>query len=83
MKTINEYINEQINEALKSGYWHGSDAWILDGSKSDGGYTILVGGYSEDDAKKVKKLVRDDKPLGKYEDDVVYAEYDEWKEQNW
>ncbi len=73
-------FEEFINEGLQSGYWHGNDAWILSGSKKDG-YTILVGGYSEEEAKKVKKLVDKDQELGEYEDYVEYVEYDEWKEQ--
>lgn len=77
MKDIKQYLTE----GLKSGYWHGDDAWILDGSKKDG-YTILVGGYNEQDAKKVQRLLKQEKPLGDYEDYVVFAEPDEWKEQN-
>ena len=78
MKTIKEYINE----GLKMGYWHGEDAWILDGNKNDG-YMILIGGYDETEAKKVKALVKRDAPLGKYGDYVIYADPDEWKEQNY
>lgn len=77
MKSLVEYLTE----GLKSGYWHGEDAWILDGNKNDG-YTILVGGHDEAEAKKVRALVKRDAPLGDYEDFVVYADPDEWKEQN-
>lgn len=73
-------FEEFINEGLQRGYWHGDDAWILSGSKKDG-YTILIGGHSEEEAKEVKKLVDKDKPLGEYEDFVEYVEYDEWEEQ--
>lgn len=73
-------FDEFLNEKLERGYWHGEEAWILSGSKKDG-YTILVDGCDEEEAKKVKKLVDADKPLGGYEDLVKYVEYDEWEEQ--
>lgn len=63
------------------GGWHGDDAWILSGNRKEG-YTILVGGHNEEEAKEVRKLVNQDKPLGEYEDFVIFAEPDEWKEQN-
>lgn len=61
-------------------YWHGNDAVILQGNKKDG-YTILVGSYSEKEIEKVKKLVREDRPLGEYDDYVVFAEPEEFREQ--
>ena len=78
MKTLKEYL---LQEGLKTGYWHGENAWILNGNKKDG-YAILVGGYDEAEAKKVQRLVNADKPLGDYEDFVIFADPDEWKEQN-
>lgn len=76
MKSLRESF---LNEGLKSGYWHGSDAWILWSDNED--MVILVGGYSESEAKKAKYLVDRDKDLGKYSDDIVYTNTDEWEEQ--
>ena len=66
---------------LRTGYWHGNDATILCGRSTDP-EAILVGGYSDEEARKVRKLVLKDLPLGKYSDDVIYPDPDEWKEQN-
>lgn len=66
---------------LRTGYWHGEDAFILQGNRNDG-YTILVGGHTEEEARKVQNLVKKDAPLGEYEDSVIWADPTEWKEQN-
>lgn len=82
MISLKDFLMEAlVNEAkkLESGYWHGSDAWVLD--SDDNGVTILIGGYSEADAIKIQKLVQKEKDLGKYEDDVMYVEMDEWEEE--
>lgn len=80
MKNLKDLIKENINESkLKSGYWHGNDAWILD---EDGdNLVILIGGYSEKEALKIQKLVIADKDLGDDADNVEYVERDEWDEQ--
>ena len=46
---------------LDSGSWHGEDAWVLfdDGTS----LTILVGGYSLNEALEVKELCDADMPL--------------------
>lgn len=66
---------------MRTGYWHGSDAVILSGNNREG-YTVLIGcGYSDEQIRRVQRLLRDDRPLGEYEDSVVFASADEWKEQ--
>ena len=83
MKSLKDLLIENlenINETkLDSGYWHGSDAWILGADKDS--LTILVGGYSENEAKKIKKLVDADKDLGEDADSVIVVDKDEWDEQ--
>lgn len=66
---------------LKSGYWHGNDAWIISGNKTDG-YAILVGVFTEEEATEVKTLLENEDPqVEEYNDYIVYAEHDEWEEQ--
>ena len=65
---------------LDRGYWHGEDAWVL--LKFAGERVLLVGGHTEEEAQKVRSLLKKDQPLGDYEDYVVYADREEWKEQN-
>ena len=80
MINLSDFINEALNEAkLKSGYWHGDDAWILDEYDTD--LVILVGGYSEKEALKIKKLVDADKDLGEDDDYVLFIDREEWEEQ--
>lgn len=82
MMDLKDFIMESIineDEKLDQGFWHGSDAWVLDTDAT--GVTILVGGYSKKEALKVQKLVQKDKDLGEYSDDVVYVETDEWEEE--
>lgn len=79
---VGELIEPDSHNAtatLDSGYWHGNDAWVLynDGSQ----VIILVGGHSLSEALKVKKLVDNCQPLGKYLDYVVFADIEEWQEQ--
>lgn len=79
---VGELIEQHSHNAtatLDSGYWHGNDAWVLynDGSQ----VIILVGGHSLSEALKVKKLVDNCQPLGKYLDYVVFADIEEWLEQ--
>ena len=80
MINLSDFINEALNEAkLESGYWHGGDAWILDEYDTD--LVILVGGYSEKEALKIKKLVDADKDLGEDDDNVLFIDREEWEEQ--
>ena len=80
MINLSDFINEALNEAkLESGYWHGDDAWILDEYDTD--LVILVGGYSEKEALKIKKLVDADKDLGEDDDNVLFIDREEWEEQ--
>lgn len=79
MKTIQEYLNESLNESkFEQGSWHGNDAWILD-SDNDG-VTILIGSYSEKEVKDIYKLYQKDDPkIEEYE--IEYVENDEWENQ--
>lgn len=80
MMNLADFVNEALNEAkLESGYWHGSDAWILD--EYDNDLVILVGGYSEKEALKIKKLVDAGKDLGDDDDYVLFIDREEWEEQ--
>lgn len=80
MMDLVDFVNEALNEAkLESGYWHGGDAWILDEYDTD--LVILVGGYSEKEALKIKKLVDANKDLGKDDDNVLFIDREEWEEQ--
>lgn len=64
---------------LDSGYWYGDDAWVL---YDDGGeLVILVGGYTLEQAIKVKEMTDDDIDLGEYNDYVVWTDKEEWIEQ--
>lgn len=62
-------------------YWHGNDAWVID--KEDGCYTILVGSYTREEAETIAEgLANDDSDMwDKYGDYVVYAEQEEYDEQ--
>lgn len=71
---------EAYNKPLERGFWHGNDAWILDASGNT--MTILVGGYSESEAKEVLNLIQTEQELDGYEDSVLFVDVDEWKEQN-
>ena len=77
------YFANQIRKRkpLRSGCWYGEDAWILNGNRNEG-YTILVGGHSLLQALYAQHLVEFGLPLRDFEDYVVFAEPDEWKEQN-
>ena len=80
MMNLVDFVNEAINEAkLDSGYWHGDDAWILD--EQGDTLVVLVGGYSEKEALKIKKLVDADKDLGEDDDYVLFIDREEWEEQ--
>lgn len=80
MMDLADFVNEALNEAkLESGYWHGDDAWILD--KQGDSLVVLVGGYSEKEALKIKKLVDANKDLGDDDDYVIFIDQDEWDEQ--
>lgn len=63
---------------LDSGCWHGQDAWVLydDGSE----LTLLVGGYSLEQALEVKECCDADMP-SPYDGDVVWCDAEEWAEQ--
>lgn len=67
---------------IATGYWHGEDCYVL--SRDHGTPDcILVGGHTEEEALKVRKLIKEDKPLGQYEDFVVcITDPSEWREQN-
>jgi hypothetical protein len=81
MKDLKELIQESINEAkLESGYWYGDDAYILD---EDGDNLVILvgGGYSEDEALYIQKLVKADKDLKAAADYVKWIDRDEWDEQ--
>ena len=80
MINLSDFINEALNEAkLDSGSWNGDDAWILD--EQGDTLVVLVGGYSEKDALKIKKLVDARKDLGKDDDNVLFIDREEWEEQ--
>ena len=80
MMDLSDFINEALNEAkLDSGYWHGGDAWILD--EQGDTLVVLVGGYSEKEALKIKKLVDAGKDLGEDDDNVLFLDREEWEEQ--
>lgn len=65
---------------FKTGYWHGEDATILMSDRD--GKAILVGsGYSLEELNEVYKMVKEDKPLGEWEDYVLYVDNEEWREQ--
>lgn len=72
-------LEKEDNEDIQSGYWHGEDAWVL----FDDGHEmyILVGGYTEDEALKVKELFDDGKDLGEYDNYVFWVDVEEWLEQ--
>lgn len=72
-------LEEEDNEELQSGYWHGEDAWVLfdDGTS----LTILVGGHTLEEALSVKEMVDNDIDLGEYDDYVVWTDAEEWLEQ--
>jgi hypothetical protein len=75
-----DFVMEALNEAkLDSGSWHGDSAWILDEYDTD--LVILVGGYSEKEALKIKKLVAAGKDLGQDDDYVLFVDREEWEEQ--
>lgn len=66
---------------LDSGSWHGQDAWVLydDGSE----LTLLVGGYTLEQALEVKDRVDNDEP-SLYDGDVMFADAEEWvQQQEW
>lgn len=80
MMDLSEFVMEALNESkLDSGSWHGDSAWILDEYDTD--LVILVGGYSEKDALKIKKLVDAGKDLGKDDDYVLFVDREEWEQQ--
>lgn len=66
---------------MNCGCWHGYNAWILAGNKKEG-YTLLLGGYPEEEAKKVKNLIDTEGDTEEYDDFIAFADPDEWKEQN-
>ena len=76
-----KHLPDKNPKQLRSGYWHGEDAWILEGSAREG-YNILVGGHTSEEANAVLLRLKEDKSIGDYDDYVVFAEPDEWKEQN-
>lgn len=81
MMNLSDYVMEALNEAkLESGYWHGDDAYILD---EDGDNLVILvgGGYSEDEALYIQKLVKADKDLKAAADYVKRISRDEWDEQ--
>ena len=66
---------------MKTCYWHGNDATIIGGNKREG-YVLLVGSFTDDEARKVKKLLeKEDPQLEKYGEQIVFAEPDEWEQQ--
>ena len=80
MMDLSEFAKLTLNEAkLDSGSWHGESAWILD--EYDTNLVILVGGYSEKDALKIKKLVDAGKDLGNDDDYVLFIDREEWEQQ--
>lgn len=65
---------------LREADWHGDRAWVIDGNRRDG-YTLLVGGHSLLEALRVAWRNRSGLPLGDYEDFVVFADPEEFQEQ--
>ena len=63
---------------LDSGSWHGEDAWVL----YDDGHelTILVGGHTLEIALEVKERCDADMP-SLYDNYIVWADVEEWTEQ--
>ncbi len=63
---------------LDSGAWHGEDAWVLydDGHEM----TILVGGYSLEEALEVKERCDADMP-SLYDNYIFWVDVVEWIEQ--
>ena len=63
---------------LDSGYWHGNDAWVLydDGHEM----TILVGGYTFEDALDAKERCDAGMPSF-YDNSIFWVETEEWVEQ--
>ena len=82
METLQEFILKYINESDSNdttGSWHGNNAHILN---DDGdGYTILIGDYTDEEIRKVAKLVENEEDLGDYKDWVKYVSYEEWESQ--
>lgn len=79
MKTLKDYICESKYDEYS---WHGQSAYIISGGEDEGTVAILVGGWSDNDIKKASELYNAERPLGKYEDNVVEVEWDEFmKEQ--
>lgn len=87
MKSLKDYILESlksdIHESRYDEYsWHGQSAYIISGGEDEGTVAILTGGWSDSDIKKASELYNAERPLGKYEDNVVEVEWDEFmKEQ--
>ena len=74
-----EWSNKRT-ASLRTCDWYGENAYIIGGSKSDG-YVLLVGNYTEQEARQIKKLVDSDAPESD-EYNIVFADPEEWKEQN-
>lgn len=87
MKSLRDYILESlktnIHESRHDEYsWHGESAYIISGGEDEGTVAILTGGWNDSDIKKASELYNAERPLGKYEDNVVEVEWDEFmKEQ--
>lgn len=87
MKSLRAYILESLkNDIHESRYdeysWHGQSAYIISGGEDEGTVAILTGGWSDSDIKKASELYNAERPLGKYEDNIVEVEWDEFmKEQ--
>lgn len=87
MRSLKDYILESLkNDIHESRYdeysWHGQSAYIISGGEDEGTVAILTGGWSDSDIKKASELYNAERPLGKYEDNVVEVEWDEFmKEQ--
>lgn len=64
---------------LDSGNWHGNDAWLLYESLNE--VVVLVGGYSLEEAIKVKELCDNEWDTSEYDDHLVWADVGEWAEQ--
>lgn len=63
---------------LDSGVWHGQDAWVLldDGTS----LTILVGGYSLNEALEAKERCDAEMP-SLYDNHIIWCDAEEWVKQ--
>lgn len=73
---------------MRTGYWHGEDAIILEGNRKDG-YTILVGGgYTKEEISLAKKIAKEDRIpeenselYDSLKDSILWVDTESWEEQ--